>query len=73
MILQAVMATHQIRGHCKRCGEQRLFVKQGTNHVLHLLLCIPTGGIWLIAWALAAFFNSLEPYRCALCGQAKRR
>lgn len=28
-----------------------------TNHVLHLLLCIPTAGLWLVVWALVDAHN----------------
>ncbi|AUG01409.1 hypothetical protein CXQ81_12605 [Pseudomonas sp. 09C 129] len=41
---------------------EKLFVlasqKKTTNHVLHLLLCIPTFGLWLIVWLLIAGSNS---------------
>jgi len=41
---------------------EKLFVlasqKKTTNHVLHLLLCIPTFGLWLIVWLLVAGSNS---------------
>lgn len=41
---------------------EKLFVlagqKKTTNHVLHLLLCIPTAGLWLIVWLLVASSNS---------------
>lgn len=32
--------------------------KKTTNHVLHLLLCIPTFGVWLIVWGLVISINS---------------
>lgn len=32
--------------------------KKTTNHVLHLLLCIPTFGLWLIVWLVVASSNS---------------
>ena len=32
--------------------------KKSTNHVLHLLLCIPTGGFWVIPWIIIASGNS---------------
>ncbi|WP_017516294.1 hypothetical protein ACQCLI_15115 [Pseudomonas nitroreducens] len=31
--------------------------KKNTNHILHLLLCIPTCGLWLIVWAGVAASN----------------
>lgn len=33
--------------------------KNRTNHVLHLLLCIPTFGLWIFIWLLAALLNSM--------------
>lgn len=32
--------------------------KKTTNHILHLLLCIPTFGLWLIVWAFVASSNN---------------
>lgn len=41
---------------------EKLFVlasqKKTTNHILHLLLCIPTFGLWIIVWLLVAGSNS---------------
>ena len=31
-----------------------------TNHVLHLLLCIPTAGLWIIAWFFIAQSNQSQ-------------
>jgi hypothetical protein len=40
---------------------EQLFVltsqKKKTNHVLHLLLCIPTLGFWAIVWIIVASVN----------------
>lgn len=33
--------------------------KRNTSHVLHLLLCIPTIGLWLVVWMFMILFNSL--------------
>lgn len=37
--------------------------KKRTSHVLHLLLCIPTFGVWVIIWILVAVSNSMENSR----------
>jgi hypothetical protein len=37
--------------------------KKRTSHVLHLLLCIPTAGLWLIIWAICGLSNSMENRR----------
>lgn len=31
--------------------------KKKTNHILHLLLCIPTFGLWLFVWMAVAGLN----------------
>jgi hypothetical protein len=31
--------------------------KRTTNHILHLLLCVPTFGFWLIIWFIVAISN----------------
>ena len=32
--------------------------KKKTNHILHLLLCIPTFGLWLIVWGITMSSNN---------------
>ncbi len=34
--------------------------KKKTSHVLHLLLSVITGGIWILIWILVAISNSSE-------------
>lgn len=31
--------------------------KKSTNHILHLLLCIPTCGLWLLVWGVTTRIN----------------
>jgi hypothetical protein len=31
-----------------------------TNHILHLLLCLPTVGFWIPVWAFVALSNAIE-------------
>ena len=31
--------------------------KKKTNHILHLLLCIPTCGLWLFIWGITMRSN----------------
>ncbi|QJI35964.1 hypothetical protein [Pseudomonas sp. ADAK13] len=31
--------------------------KKTTNHILHLLLCIPTFGVWLLVWGITIRSN----------------
>lgn len=34
--------------------------KKRTSHILHLLLCIPTVGFWVVIWIIVALSNSME-------------
>ena len=34
--------------------------KKSTSHLLHLILCIPTVGLWLLIWLLVAASNGSE-------------
>lgn len=31
-----------------------------TNHILHLILSILTGGLWVVIWILCGISNSIE-------------
>jgi hypothetical protein len=52
---------------CGYCNRQVLARRQGTNHILHLLLTIVTGGLWLIIWILISV--KIGGWRCSSCGQ----
>ena len=41
----------------------RLIAGQKVNHILHLLLCIPTVGFWAIIWVLVVISSSMETSR----------
>lgn len=34
--------------------------RKNTSHVLHLLLSIITGGLWIFVWIICALSNSIE-------------
>jgi hypothetical protein len=38
--------------------KEQLKSKHETSHLLHLFLCVPTLGWWVIVWALVALSNS---------------
>ena len=44
-----------------------MHLKDATNHILHLLLSVVTGGVWLVVWLLIW----LKPKRsqCTVCGK----
>ena len=64
------MGTQVAEGFCPCCGRQVLLHRQGPNHLLHLVLSIVTGGVWLIVWAALAWSAGVwpEPWRCTVCG-----
>ena len=60
--------------NCPLCGVQP-FNAEKVNHILHLILSILTGGLWLVVWIFLAI--SRDAPTCAKCGlpaaQAKRQ
>jgi len=71
LLSEVIMATQQRRHYCKTCGQSRLFTKQSVNHVLHLILSVLTGGVWVVIWILAGLASLLTPFRCTDCGKGK--
>jgi hypothetical protein len=53
-------------GYCTDCKKQVLIRRKGTNHLLHLILTLVTGGLWLIVWILCAI--KIGGWRCSQCG-----
>jgi len=63
------MAEQKKSGFCKMCNQQTVVFRKGTSHILHLLLTIITGGLWLIIWlGLSIKFSG---WRCSQCGSTK--
>lgn len=58
----------QWQTYCPRCKTVVLGQRDGANHILHLLLTIFTGGLWLIPWLIIHLINSDKPFRCPYCG-----
>ena len=59
-LLGRQLATSTSRGlRVESQGDYQAVLVKGApvNHILHLLLCIPTLGIWLIVWAGLAIFG----------------
>ena len=62
------MADERKGGFCPRCNQHVVVFRKGTNHILHLLLTILTGGLWLIIWVgVAVKFGG---WRCTVCGNS---
>ncbi len=63
------MAEEKKSGYCKGCQKQVVVFRKGTNHILHLLMTIITGGLWLFLWlGLTIKFCG---WRCTQCGSSK--
>jgi len=60
------MAFQEAGGYCSKCGKDVLVRRAGTNHILHLILTIITGGLWAIIWILSAI--KFGGWRCTQCG-----
>lgn len=39
--------------------------KKSTNHILHLLMCIPTCGLWVFVWGITMRSNDWRNRRIA--------
>jgi hypothetical protein len=61
------MASEESGGFCEQCNQPRLFRREVPNHILHILIAIFTGGLWVPIWILMAVFSS-APRRCTTCG-----
>jgi len=62
---------------CKRCNQPRLYQRNGTHHLFHLIMTVVLfvvsaqflgilGFAWMFIWALCTIFK--DPYRCTQCG-----
>ena len=64
------MPTTNVMEYCIVRKKNTLHIEQKINHVLQLLLSIVTAGLWLIVWALLAFFHDKKT-QCTVCGHNK--
>lgn len=58
------MPTEQKMLYCPHCKVKTLHIQKTPNHLLHLILAIITGGLWIIIW----IFQSKEAPQCTQCG-----
>src|SRR5262245_23874604 len=64
--MEAPMTYNVKLASCHGCQQERAFRQHRPNHLMHAVLTILLGGLWLPVWALAAFYPG--PYRCPACG-----
>jgi hypothetical protein len=67
-----VSAYEETQIHCTMCQRQVLAKRPGTNHVLHLLMCVFTCGLWALVWLLITATTGNKPWRCSVCGMVSR-
>ncbi|WP_128292007.1 MULTISPECIES: hypothetical protein [Afifella] len=67
------MGTKHAQRYCPQCSRTVLAQKQTPTHILHLLLSIVTGGLWLVVWFVLAAVASERSYRCPICGGTTRQ
>lgn len=60
------MSFQEVGGYCYSCEKDVILRRKSTNHILHLLLSIITGGFWLIIWFLLSM--KIGGWRCMVCG-----
>ena len=60
------MGVKEKGGYCDNCSKDVLIRSSTPNHILHLLLSIVTGGLWLIVWLL--LIVKVKEWRCTNCG-----
>jgi len=61
----------EVKGYCGNCQKQVLIRRKGTNHLLHLILTLLTGGLWAIVWVICAI--KVNGWRCSQCGEKAGR
>lgn len=61
------MSVQRSSKHCAYCGEKVLAIRQGPNHVLHLLMSLVTMGLWLPIWLLSSVI--IGGWQCSRCGR----
>ena len=62
--------TLQKMDYCRICCKHTLHIydEHSCNHILHLLLTLVTGGLWLLIWILAILSSYNTKPVCTICG-----
>lgn len=63
------MGHRGVQRYCPTCERPVLAHQQRPNHVLHLILTLITGGLWLIVWIVLSLGQSRP--RCTFCGSSR--
>lgn len=60
-------------GYCKCCDRRVRAERRSCNHLLHVVLCIVTVGLWFPFWVIAWLNCFSHHWRCTSCGSVVRR
>lgn len=55
-----------VPAYCPKCKDQVMGIGSRPSHVMHLILSVITGGVWLIVWAFFALRRG--SLKCVKCG-----
>lgn len=64
------MEKHEMKT-CSSCKETSMHEVKRTNHIMHIILSILTGGLWLIVYLFAASWDNKKYSKCPLCNVAE--
>ena len=65
------MGFQETGGYCESCERDVMIRRQGTSHVVHLIISLVTLGLWLPIWILASI--RIGGWRCTICGNRAAR
>jgi len=63
------MATETAQMWCNPCQANTGHLREKPNHLLHFLLTIVTGGIWIIVWLAVVLTWRKHEWLCMGCGK----
>ena len=53
--------------NCENCGPAPHEIPY-VYAIVHLLLTVLTGGVWMLVWLIVEFRNQRKPGKCQICG-----
>lgn len=59
------MGLQQAVKRCRKCSKDVIAARNGPNHIVHLLMTVLTGGIWIVVWFLASIRGG--DWKCMTC------
>ena len=66
------MPQEQAQAYCKTCKRKTLHARERFSDAMGCLLTVLTGGLFFPVWVLVVLTQKRNPWRCQVCGQARR-